>query len=121
MTEKIREHLGKIVQAADGRMAKDIVALKVDQVTPLADYFVIMNANNQRQLDAIVDAVVDAAKEAGMEIKDVEGKRSGRWILIDLIDIIVHIFHYEDRSHYNLENIWQDAPLVDLSEWIHVE
>lgn len=107
-----------IVKVADDRLGKDIVALDVHQLTPLADFFVIISANNERQLDAVVESVTESAREAGIEIKDTEGKRGGRWILIDMYDVIVHVFHHHERAHYNLENIWQDAPLVDLSDWI---
>lgn len=107
-----------IVKAADDRLGKDIVALDVHQLTPLADYFVVVSANNERQLDAVVQSITEAAHEANIDIKDTEGKRGGRWILIDMYDVVVHVFHYNERAHYNLENIWQDAPLVDLSDWI---
>lgn len=107
-----------IVKAADDRLGKNIVALDVQGLTPLADYFVIISSNNERQLEAVVESIVESAREAGIEIKDTEGRRGGRWILIDMYDVIVHVFHHLERNHYNLENIWQDAPFVELSDWI---
>lgn len=118
MTKTNLEKLEVIVRAADDRMAQDIMALDVREVTPLADYFVIMHARNERQMDAVVDSVLEAAAKNEIEVKQVEGKDGGRWVLIDLIDIIVHVFYYSERSHYNLEKIWQDAPLVDISTWV---
>lgn len=118
MTKTNLEKLEVIVRAADDRMAQDIMALDVREVTPLADYFVIMHARNERQMDAVVDSVLEVAAKNEIEVKQVEGKDGGRWVLIDLIDIIVHVFYYSERSHYNLEKIWQDAPLVDISAWV---
>lgn len=118
MTKTNLEKLEVIVRAADDRMAQDIMALDVREVTPLADYFVIMHARNERQMDAVVDSVLEAATKNEIEVKQVEGKDGGRWVLIDLIDIVVHAFYYSERSHYNLEKIWQDAPLVDISAWV---
>lgn len=112
------EKLETIIRAADERLAQDIVALDVAQLTPLADYFVVMHAKNDRQLSAIVDEITDVAHKNNYEIKNIEGKSGGKWVLIDMNDIIVHVFHYSERANYNLEKIWQDAPLVDIHEWI---
>ncbi|MGX7091288.1 ribosome silencing factor [Hutsoniella sourekii] len=118
MREEILKQVEIIVKAADDRLGQHIMVLDVTQVTPIADYFIIMDAKNDRQLQAVVTAVKDAADEHDIPVKHIEGKDSGRWILVDLGDIIVHVFHYEERAHYNLENIWADAPLVDISDWI---
>lgn len=115
---KTIEKLETIIRAADERLAQDIVALDVAQLTPLADYFVVMHAKNDRQLSAIVDEITDVAHKNNFEIKNIEGKSGGKWVLIDMNDIIVHVFHYSERANYNLEKIWQDAPLVDIHEWI---
>lgn len=116
--KEVLDKVQVIIKAADDRLATDIEVLDVKELTPIADYFVIMSAKNERQLDAIVQAITEAAEDHKIEIKDVEGKRSGRWILIDLFDVIVHVFYYEERGHYNLENIWKDAPVLDIHEWL---
>ncbi|MBF6625082.1 ribosome silencing factor [Aerococcaceae bacterium zg-BR9] len=118
MTKTTLEKLEVIVRAADDRMAQDIMALDVANVTPIADYFVIMHARNEKQLDAVVQSILEAAHKASIAVKQVEGKDGGKWVLIDLVDIIVHVFYYSERTHYNLEKIWQDAPAVDISAWI---
>lgn len=118
MTKTSLEKLEVIVRAADDRMAQDIMALDVKNVTPLADYFLVTHARNEKQLDAVVNSILDAAHEAKIEVKQVEGKDGGKWVLIDLYDIIVHVFYYSERTHYNLEKIWQDAPVVDISAWV---
>lgn len=112
------EKLEVIVRAADDRLAQDIMALDVAQLTPLADYFVVMDAKNDRQLAAIVDEITTVAHKNNFDLKNVEGKSGGKWVLIDMNDIIVHVFHYSERANYNLEKIWQDAPLVDIKEWV---
>lgn len=121
MTNKHLENLEVIVKAADDRLAQEIMVMDVAQLTPLADYFMVMHARNEKQLGAIVDSIVDAAEKADMPIKSVEGKDGGKWVLIDLYDIIVHVFYYSERTHYNVEKVWRDAPLVDISEWITEE
>ncbi|MBS4461633.1 MULTISPECIES: ribosome silencing factor [unclassified Facklamia] len=118
MTKTTLEKLEIIVRAADDRMAQDIMALDVASVTPIADYFIIMHARNEKQLDAVVQSILEAAHKAAIEVKQVEGKDGGKWVLIDLVDIIVHVFYYSERTHYNLEKIWQDAPAVDISAWV---
>ncbi|MCR8969419.1 ribosome silencing factor [Facklamia sp. 7083-14-GEN3] len=119
MTLSSKEKLEVIVKAADDRMGQDIMALDVSQMTPLAEYFVIMHAKNDRQLNAIVEEITEKCHQANINIKGSEGKDGGRWILIDIYEIVVHVFHYEERSHYNLEKIWRDAPLVDTSTWVN--
>ena len=118
MTLSNLEKIEVVVKAADDRLAQDIMVMDVAQLTPLADYFMVTHASNEKQLGAIVESIVDAAEEANIAVKNVEGKDGGKWILIDLYDIIVHVFYYSERAHYNLEKVWKDAPLVDVAEWV---
>lgn len=118
MTKTSWNTLEVVVRAADDRLAQDIVAMEVSNLTPIADYFVVTHARNEKQLDAIVDSIVQAAHEKGITVKNVEGKDGGKWVLIDLVDVVVHIFHHEERGHYNLEKLWKDAPFVDVSAWL---
>jgi ribosome-associated protein len=106
------------VKAADSKRAEDIVALDVREVSLLADYFVICTGNSERQLNAIVDEIIEQEEKNGGEVKRVEGKDGGKWVLVDLGDVIVHVFHHTERDFYNLEKLWSDAPLVNLTEWI---
>lgn len=103
------------VKAADDKRAEDIVGLDVRGISVLADYFVICHGNSDKQVLAIANEVVDKMAEHHVEIKRVEGKDSARWILVDLGDVIVHVFHAEEREFYNLEKLWSDAPLVNLT------
>ncbi|HIW69780.1 MAG TPA: ribosome silencing factor [Candidatus Limosilactobacillus merdipullorum] len=113
-----KKTLELVVKAADGRRAEDIVAMKVDQISPMADYFVVMTGGSNRQVQAITNAIVEMAHEHQIEIGSVEGKNAAQWVLVDLGDVVVHIFREETRHFYNLEKLWSDAPLVDLSEWV---
>lgn len=107
--------LEMVVKAADDKLAENIMVLDVRGLTSLGDYFVIMNGRNERQMGAILDGIADTVQKNNIEIKNQEGKDSGNWMLLDLTDIVVHIFSSEDRHYYNLEKLWSDAPLVDIS------
>ncbi|MFC4653071.1 ribosome silencing factor [Lactococcus nasutitermitis] len=108
-----------VVKAADEKMALDIVALDMSEVSGIADNFVIMEAMNVRQIDAIVDNIVDKVEEAGVQAGGhIEGEGRSGWVLIDLGDVIVSVFGHDERGHYNLEKLWSDAPLVNISSWV---
>lgn len=106
------------VKAADSKRAEEIVALDVREISLLADYFLICQANSERQINAIVDEINEQEAKNQVEVKRVEGKEGGKWILIDLGDVIVHVFQSSERAFYNLEKLWSDAPMIDLSAWV---
>ncbi|MEQ7218246.1 ribosome silencing factor [Vagococcus fluvialis] len=107
-----------VVKAADSKKAEDIVALDVTTVSLLADYFVICHGNSDKQVMAIANEIIEESHKNQVEVKRIEGKESARWVLIDLGDIIVHVFHSEEREFYNLEKLWSDAPLVNISSMV---
>lgn len=117
----IENKLETLVRVADDRLAQDISVLDIRDLTPITDYFIIMHARNDRQLNAIVEEIIEVAHKEGYELVNVEGKREGNWILIDLNDIVIHVFHYTERANYNLENIWEDAKRVDVTNWIQAQ
>lgn len=78
----------------------------------------ICSGNTNRRINAIVDEVVEQAYKNQMDVKRVEGKEASKWVLIDLGDVIVHVFNQSEREFYQLEKLWSDAPLVDLSEMV---
>ncbi|WP_373879930.1 ribosome silencing factor [Levilactobacillus brevis] len=113
-----KEILEIAVKAAENKRAEDLTALDMTKVSLMADYFLIMEANSSRQIQAIADEITDQMAANGVKIRDVEGKNEANWILIDLGDVVVHVFQKEQRRHYNLEKLWSDAPTVDLGQWV---
>lgn len=112
------EILELVVKAADDKIAEEIVALDVRGLTSISDFFVIMQGRNEKHVQAIVDAVEENVHKNGVTIKNIEGKQTGTWTLLDLNDVIVHVFYPSDRAHYNLEKLWRDAPIYDISAWL---
>lgn len=106
------------VKAVESKRAENMVALDMQKVSLMADYFLIMEANSSRQVKAIADEINDQMAANDVQIRDIEGKDNASWILLDLGDVVVHVFQKEQRAHYNLEKLWGDAPLVDLSDWV---
>ena len=97
--------LATAYNAAEDKKALDIVVLNMEGVSVMADQFVICHANSDRQVKAIAREVADQASEAGFPVKRIEGFDTGKWILVDLGDVIVHVCHKDERDHYNLERL----------------
>ncbi|MBQ8171985.1 MAG: ribosome silencing factor [Oscillospiraceae bacterium] len=113
-----REELEIAVKALDSKKAKDIKAMKVDELTTLTSYFVIASATSTTQVKALADEVEFKLGEKGVQAKSIEGYQSKTWICLDYIDVIVHIFLENDREFYQLEHLWADGTPVDISEWV---
>lgn len=109
------EILGIVQAALLDKKALDITILDIGAVSSLADAFVFASGTSTRHIDTLVDAVRDAVRAHGIRPYGIEGKSTG-WCLIDLGDIVVHIFDQETRSYYDLERLWMDAPKVDEEE-----
>ncbi len=101
-------------QAAADKKGRDIVAFDVSEQLAITDVFLIASANNERQVGAIVDGVEEGLLRAGRKPARREGDRENRWVLLDYIDLVVHVQHSEERSLYNLERLWKDCPQVPL-------
>ncbi|MRH43057.1 ribosome silencing factor [Aquibacillus halophilus] len=113
MDSKILAELA--ANACDDKRAEDIVLLDMKNVSLIADYFLICEGSNERQVQAIARAVKEKAEEQEIDVKRLEGFDQARWILVDLGDVVCHVFHKEERNYYNLERLWGDAPIVELS------
>ncbi|WP_433335502.1 ribosome silencing factor [Spirillospora sp. CA-294931] len=107
-------------EAAGDKLADDILAYDVSEQLVITDAFVLCSAPNDRQVRAIVDEIEKRLREEA-EAKPVrrEGERDGRWVLLDYVDIIVHIQHEEDRLFYALERLWKDCPLIELPDSVN--
>lgn len=100
--------------AADSKKAADIVVLDVEPHSSIADHFLICSGTSDRQVQAIADAIADELAQQGEKPRAVEGYQQGSWILIDCIDLIVHVFSDESRRFYNLERLWHQAAQVEV-------
>jgi ribosome-associated protein len=109
-----RELLLLAAKAADDKRAEDIVALKMQGISLVADYFLICHGNSEKQVQAIAREMKSKAEEAGLNVKRLEGFDEAKWILVDLGDVVAHVFHRDERLYYNLERLWGDAPQEDV-------
>jgi ribosome-associated protein len=100
--------------AADSKQASDLVALDVSGPLPLADIFLLASGRNERNVVAIGEEIIDRFAKQGVKILRREGLSEGRWALLDFGDIVVHVFHEEDRMYYSLERLWKDCPVVPI-------
>lgn len=101
-------------RAAASKLAQDIVVIDVSDQLFITDCFVIASASNERQVNAIVEEVEEKMRLAGYKPARREGAREGRWILLDYVDIVVHIQHTDERNFYALDRLWRDCPLIEV-------
>ena len=102
--------------AADEKIAAEIVILDVSEHLQITDCFVIASAPNERHVNAIVDFVEEKLREEGHKPVRREGEREGRWVLLDYVDVVVHVFHGEERGYYSLEKLWKDCPQIEWND-----
>ena len=101
------------IKALDDKKAENIQVIDISEVSVIADYFIIANGTNRNQNQALADAVEESLGRAGANLKQAEGYDAANWILMDFLDVIVHIFDKENRLFYDLERIWRDGRLMD--------
>src|SRR5690625_552682 len=104
-----------IADACDDKNAENIVVLNMEHISLIADYFLICHANNERQVQAVARSVRETFEQENINIGSIEGYQSARWVVIDAGNIICHIFHKDEREHYNLERLWGDASRVPIA------
>ncbi len=100
------------VEAVDGRKGHHITVLDLRSVSDATDFFVIASGTSDAHVRGLADAVLEALGRAGHHAYHVEGLPAGRWVLLDYVDFVVHLFHPETRGFYQLERLWGDAPVV---------
>ena len=108
----------KIVKALDDKKGNDIEVIKIDELTIVADYFVIVTGNSNTHIRAIADEVEYQLEEAGMKPDHVEGRATG-WVILEYSGVVAHIFTEEARNYYNLERLWEDASKIDASQFLN--
>jgi ribosome-associated protein len=113
-TPRAIELLQIAARAADDKQADDLVALDVSEPLPLTDIFLLASGRSERNVVAIAGEVEDKMLEAGVKTLRREGRAEGRWILLDFGDLVVHVFHDEDRQYYSLERLWSDCPTIPI-------
>lgn len=102
--------------AARSLKAEEPVILDLREVTSIADTFLIVSGRSDRQIRSIADQIELTLKGVGERALGIEGYREGRWVLMDFVDLVVHVFVPEVREHYNLERLWSDAPRIDVGD-----
>jgi ribosome-associated protein len=113
-TENSRVMLQIAARAADSKSGEDLVALDVSEPLPLVDIFLIVTGRNERNVAAIADAIEEELLEAGHKRLRREGRQESRWVLLDFGDLVVHVFHEQERVFYGLERLWKDCPTVPI-------
>lgn len=111
---RTRELVEIAAAAADGKGAEDLVAFDVSEPLPLVDIFLLVTGRNERNVAAIADEIEDRLIESGHKRVRREGRAEARWVLLDFGDLIVHVFHQEERVYYGLERLWKDCPVVPI-------
>ncbi len=101
--------------AAAAKGGEEFVSFDVSEPLPLVDAFLLVTGTSERNVAAIADAVEEAMLEAGVKRLRREGRNEARWILLDFGDLVVHVFHEEERAFYGLERLWKDCPIIPVS------
>lgn len=102
--------------ALDDKKALEIKVINIENVSTLADYFIIASGTNHNQVQAMADNVDETLGRAGYEPKQIEGYQNANWILMDYRDIVIHIFDEENRLFYDVERIWRDGTVVEVED-----
>lgn len=103
-------------QVLDSKKALNIKVIKIQDVSALADYFVIATGTSSTHVKSLADEVEEQLDEAGISVSHVEGYRSNSWVLLDYVDVVVHVFSDEARAYYDLERLWQDGEEISIEE-----
>jgi ribosome-associated protein len=115
-TERAVELVEIAAVAAADKLATDIIAYDVSEQLVITDAFLLCSASNDRQVRAIVDEIEEKLRRVDAKPVRREGEREGRWVLLDYIDVVIHVQHAEERVFYALERLWKDCPRIPLPE-----
>lgn len=106
------------INAADDKKAYDLLALDISGIASFANYFLFCTGDSSRQIQAIADEVEEKLKAIGIRPSHVEGYKNAEWILMDYLDVVIHIFSKSARAYYDLERLWRDGKKLDTSKFI---
>ncbi len=115
-TDRAVELVRIAAAAAAEKLATDIIAYDVSDQLVITDAFLLCAAANDRQVRAVVDEIEEQLRKAGAKPARREGEREGRWILLDYLDVVIHVQHAEERVFYALERLWKDCPVIPVAE-----
>lgn len=118
-TDSARDIALVAAAAAADKLATDIVILDVSEQLVITDCFVLASAKNERQVNAIVDEIEEQLRRHGTKPVRREGTREGRWVLLDFMDVVVHVQHVDERVFYGLERLWKDCPAIEFDAAAH--
>ena len=108
----------EIAKVLDNRKGLDVKVIKIGDISILADYMVIATGNSSTHVKSLADYVEYELDQKGVSVSHIEGHRSDTWILLDYVDVIVHVFSEESRQYYDLDRLWEDGEVVDISDII---
>lgn len=108
----------EIAKVLDSKKGLDIRVIKIGDISILADYMVIATGNSSTHVKSLADYVEYEMDQQGFSVSHIEGHRSDTWILLDYVDVVVHVFSDESRRYYDLDRLWEDGEIVDISDVI---
>ena len=112
---KLPADLTRAIELIIDRKGQDLLLLDLRGLSNSTDYFLIVTGTSDTHVRAIADHILDELKKEGMKPDHIEGVRTGRWVLVDFIDFVIHVFHPTAREFYQLERLWGDAPAVPIA------
>ena len=98
------------------KKARDVVLIDLRKLTDMTDFFIVCSADSDIQVKAVADAVIEEAEKMGVRVWHREGFAQRQWVLLDYVDVVVHIFHREARRYYGLERLWGDAAVETVGD-----
>jgi ribosome-associated protein len=117
-TERAIELIRIAATAAAEKLATDIIAYDVSDQLVITDAFLLCSASNDRQVRSVIEEIEEKLAKAGAKPVRREGEREGRWVLLDYLDVVIHVQHVEERVFYALERLWKDCPQIELPETV---
>lgn len=113
--DELPADLARAIELIIDRKGQDLLLLDLRGLSNSTDYFLIVTGTSDTHVRAIADHILDELKKEGMKPDHIEGLRTGRWVLVDFIDFVIHVFHPTAREFYQLERLWGDAPAVPIA------